>query len=93
MKPINIMPPTYCRDCKRYSIDIYDIYNNNIGYNNILDVNSRVNTLRVLDNNRGLSYMKCNSCGKVFYIDWTNKIPRPLYDEREIKRIKSGKLF
>ena len=93
MEPIKIMPPTYCRICGKYSIDLYNVYNSPIGYNNILNRNTKSNILKALDNNKSLSYMKCKNCGKVFYIDWTQKIPRPLYDEREINKIKSGKLF
>lgn len=64
----------YCPSChSKYSIELYDVYNNPMNLTRLLNRN----LLGELDRKR-LSYMKCKKCGKDFRINYASGGIQPL---------------
>lgn len=78
----------YCPSCdSKYSIELYDVYNNPLGLTRLLNRN-------IIDeaDTKKLSYMKCKKCGKEYRIHYYNGKVRPLYEDMnlEYKQFKSN---
>ena len=72
----------YCPSChSKFSIELYDVYNNPLGLTRMLNRNI---VLKSIENER-LSYMKCKKCNKVYKIQYHNNIPRPLDESIDIE--------
>lgn len=64
----------YCMDCNTaHSLSIYDIYNNKISIQKIMNDSSIL--IR-----REMSYIKCDKCNREYNIDWSSdsRVPRAL---------------
>lgn len=67
----------HCFECGKDTVMAYDVKNRPIYY---VTSNPNATTEGVMDNvkNTTLSYMKCNSCGKMYLIDYSIGFPRPV---------------
>lgn len=71
----------YCPSChSKYSIELYDVYNNSLGLTRLLNRNILNDKIE----NRRLSYMKCKKCGHEYKIDYSYGSVRPLNEEIDI---------
>lgn len=80
--PILIYGPDYCKKCKTKSIEIFDYFNNPMGYRSISNAYTQGIPNKDLLNKRAVYRMRCRRCGTVFQIRWDNHYPVPdLYTE------------
>lgn len=77
--------PIHCALCGKESLDIYDIYENPIGYIGMVK-NFSVQEIKqfIRDQEYPLSYMGCTNCGCLYCIDWSRGIPQPIYHSKAI---------
>lgn len=91
--PVTIIGPTYCEDCGSDSIDIYNMYNKPIGYPAMVRNFGAEDVINLLNQEKyPLAYMKCSRCNKIYVIDWSRGIPRPLRDPSVIHSKFKGKV-
>lgn len=79
-EPVIFRREDFCPHCKNErSLMIYDCFGNMFNYPNILDRKDYA-LFTVSDTGKTFVYMKCNHCGKEFFIDWSQGIPpRPMF--------------
>ena len=91
--PIIFFGPKLCQACNKQGIEIYDRFDNPLGYSSLLrDKNST--GLRSIDR-KAIYSMKCSYCGKQYDIHWVDNFPYPAMrdisvTQQFIKEFKGG---
>jgi hypothetical protein len=81
MNPIVFLKRTYCPDCGTDTMEIYNMYNKPIGYPAMVRNFSTSQVLEFLNQEKyPLSYIKCTKCNRTYLINWTDGLPKPLFD-------------
>ena len=75
--PILIFGPDYCKKCKTRSIEIFDFFNNPMGYNAISNAYMQGIPNNGMLDKRAVYRMRCRRCATVFQIRWDNHYPVP----------------
>jgi len=77
-----IFGPQYCRACKKNTIELYDYFNNIMGYKYISKEFIEGKPPRDVFDKRTVYTLRCRSCGKAFPIRWVRGYPVPnLYED------------
>ena len=75
---IQIFRMDMCPKCKNVSLEIYDVWNNAMGYKNIIDAMQDGKPIPSgYLNKRGFYTIRCKSCGTCFPIIWEDGYPLP----------------
>ena len=79
-QPITFEREDYCIHCNtERSLMLYDYFGNKINFPNLLDRGDS-SVFNPDTNSRQYMFMKCDHCGKEFFIDWSQgPIPRPMF--------------
>lgn len=82
INPVRRLYPSECPNCGKNNIIIYDKFGRVINYSLLIKYNTNDQIYDKIKKS-DLKYMKCNSCGKEFILDWTrNKIPYPITKDK-----------
>lgn len=82
--PILHFGPRYCRYCKTNSIEIFDYFNNPMGYATIADSYMKYLPAGGILDKKVVYKMRCRRCGKEYRIRNDNGYPVPdLYPDNE----------
>ena len=85
--PVLFHRPDFCPRCKRNTIEVFDYFNNPMGYTKIIDRYEKRAPVDDLLNRRAIYRMRCKSCSKVYAIRWDGPYPIPdVYPTHENNR-------
>lgn len=75
-QPIIFLRMDMCPRCKNLSLEIYDYWNNPMGYRHIIDAYTNGETMPVgMLNKREFYTIRCKKCGQAFPIIWRDRFP------------------
>jgi len=74
-----IHTPCYCEACGGETIMLMTDSDRAINYPSIIENNDMMELNRIL-NMSCISYMMCKKCNTKYMIDWTDRLPKPLYN-------------
>lgn len=92
-EPISFEREDYCPHCnEKRSLMIYDYFGNKINYPNILD-RKDYSLFDHTTSGKTFLFLKCDHCGKEFFIDWSQGIPpRPMHSHSYLSFMRNFKL-
>lgn len=75
--PVIFHRPDFCPRCKRTMIEVFDYFNNPMGYSKIIDRFEAGAPLDGLLDKRAIYRMRCKGCSVVYDIRWEGQYPLP----------------
>lgn len=75
--PIIYFGPDMCPKCKNRTIEIFDYFNNPMGYSKLLDLWNKGKPITEIIDKRSIYKMRCRSCGTNYSIRYYGEIPLP----------------
>ena len=77
--PFIFYGPCFCRVCKNNSIELFDYFNNPLGYKHVSDhyMNAQSGKVEIDFGKYSIYRMRCRKCGTNYFIKWNNGYPLP----------------
>lgn len=76
-----------CQNCGTENLEIYDYFNNPMGYKSIVDLYMSGSLMpKAIINKRDFYTIRCKKCGKTYPIIWSYGFPLPDFSPRHISR-------
>ena len=75
-----------CQNCGTENLELYDYFNNPMGYKNIVDLYMKDERMpRAFNNKRAFYTIRCKKCGQAYPIIWNGGFPLPDFNPNHIR--------